>query len=160
MEKNYAEELVQKLNSVSAETFGKIIDIEEKTKQENQRLPYSLSSLQIEAGKLYSYSPQIVLDTMQLLYEKKLTTYPRSDCEYLPENQIEDAAEILSHLQNLPIKDFAELVKGADTEIKSKAWNDKKITAHHAIIPTRIKADFENLNEIEQKLYMLVSQAY
>ena len=160
LEKNYAEELVQKLNSVSAGTFGKIIDIEEKTKQENQRLPYSLSTLQIEAGKLYGYSPQIVLDTMQLLYEKKLTTYPRSDCEYLPENQLDDAPEILEHLKTLPNKEFAELVRNADLKIRSKAWNDKKISAHHAIIPTRIKADFENLNEIEQKLYMLVSQAY
>ena len=160
LDKNFAEKLVQKLNSVSKGTLGKIIDVEEKNKQENQRLPYSLSTLQIEAGKLYGYSPQIVLDTMQLLYEKKLTTYPRSDCQYLPENQFEEATEILSHLQALPIKDFAELVKGANLKIKSKAWNDKKISAHHAIIPTRIKADFENLNEIEQKLYLLVSQAY
>ena len=156
----YAEELVQKLNSVSAETFGKIIEVEEKNKQENQRLPYSLSTLQIEAGKLYGYSPQIVLDTMQMLYEKKLTTYPRSDCEYLPENQFADSVEILGNLKELPKKEFAELVRNADLKIYSKAWNDKKITAHHAIIPTRIKADFENLNEIEQKLYMLVSQAY
>ena len=156
----YAEELVQKLNSVSAGSFGKIIEVEEKNKQENQRLPYSLSTLQIEAGKLYGYSPQIVLDTMQMLYEKKLTTYPRSDCEYLPENQLEDTPEILDHLKTLPNKEFAELVRNADLKIHSKAWNDKKITAHHAIIPTRIKADFENLNEIEQKLYMLVSQAY
>ena len=70
LDRNCAEEFVQKLNGVSAETFGKIIEVEEKTKQENQRLPYSLSTLQIEAGKLYGYSPQIVLDTMQLLYEK------------------------------------------------------------------------------------------
>jgi DNA topoisomerase-3 len=160
LDKNFAEKFVQKLNSVSAENFGKIIEVEEKNKQENQRLPYSLSTLQIEAGKLYGYSPQIVLDTMQLLYEKKLTTYPRSDCEYLPENQFEDSFEILKHLQEMPLKDFAELVKGADLKIHSKAWNDKKISAHHAIIPTRIKADFENLNEIEQKLYLLVSQAY
>ena len=160
LDKNFAEKFVQKLNSVSAENFGKIMEVEEKNKQENQRLPYSLSTLQIEAGKLYGYSPQIVLDTMQLLYEKKLTTYPRSDCEYLPENQFEDSVEILKHLQEMPVKDFTELVKGADLKIHSKAWNDKKISAHHAIIPTRIKADFENLNEIEQKLYLLVSQAY
>ena len=157
---NYAEELVQKLSSASAESFGKIIEVEEKNKQENQRLPYSLSTLQIEAGKLYGYSPQIVLDTMQMLYEKKLTTYPRSDCEYLPENQLEDAAEILEHLKCLPNKEFTELVRNADLKIRSRAWNNKKITAHHAIITTRIKADFANLNEIEQKLYVLVSQAY
>lgn len=89
-----------------------------------------------------------------------MTTYPRSDCEYLPENQFEESTEILAHLRELPIKDFAELMKNADTKIKSKAWNDKKISAHHAIIPTRIKVDFENLNGIEQKLYLLVSQAY
>lgn len=160
LDKNCAEELVQKLNSVSAESFGKIIEVEEKNKQENQRLPYSLSSLQIEAGKLYGYSPQIVLDTMQMLYEKKLTTYPRSDCEYLPENQLEDAAEILENLKSLPNKEFVELVRNANLKIISKAWNNRKITAHHAIIPTRIKADFENLNEIEKKLYMLVAQAY
>ena len=95
---------------------------------------------------------------MQSLYEKKLTTYPRSDCEYLPENQFADSKEILGHLKDLP--NFSELVRNADTSIHSKAWNDKKISAHHAIIPTRIKADFENLNAVEQNLYVMVSQAY
>lgn len=97
---------------------------------------------------------------MQSLYEKKLTTYPRSDCEYLPENQYEDAAEILEHSKDLPVKGFAALVNKADTSILSKAWNDKKISAHHAIIPTRIRADFEKLAEAEQSLYLLVAQAY
>ena len=119
-----------------------------------------MSTLQIEAGKRYGYSPQVVLDAMQSLYEKKLTTYPRSDCEYLPENQFGDAKEILEHLKNLPDKNFSALVEDADIKIKSRAWNDKKISAHHAIIPTRIKADFETLNEVEKNLYLMVSQAY
>ena len=119
-----------------------------------------MSVLQIEAGKKYGYSPQEVLDAMQSLYEKKLTTYPRSDCEYLPENQYEDATEIIGHLKDLPVKGFAALVKKADTSIRSKAWNDKKISAHHAIIPTRIRADFEKLVEAEKNLYLLVAQAY
>ena len=154
-----AEESLAKLNSLIG-TQGKITCVEEKNKVENQRLPYSLSSLQIESGKRYGYSPQIVLDTMQSLYEKKLTTYPRSDCEYLPENQFSDATEILEHLKELPNKEIAELVKNADTSIRSRAWNDKKITAHHAIIPTRIKAEYEKMNEIEQNLYLMVAQAY
>ena len=158
LDKKVAEDFIQKLNS-SVEN-GKIIKIEEKNKVENQRLPYSLSTLQIEAGKRYGYSPQVVLDTMQSLYEKKLTTYPRSDCEYLPENQFGDAKEILEHLKNLPDKNFSALVEDADIKIKSRAWNDKKISAHHAIIPTRIKADFETLNEVEKNLYLMVSQAY
>ena len=154
-----AEEFLAKLNFLIG-TQGKITCIEEKSKVENQRLPYSLSSLQIESGKRYGYSPQIVLDKMQSLYEKKLTTYPRSDCEYLPENQFSDAIEILEHLKSLTNKEFTELVKNADTSIHSRAWNDKKITAHHAIIPTRIKAEYEKLNEVEQNLYLMASQAY
>ena len=48
----------------------------------------------------------------------------------------------------------------ADVTIRSKAWNDKKISAHHAIIPTRVKADFAKLTSIEQNLYVMVAQAY
>lgn len=127
----------EKFQSTSA-TQEEIISVEEKNISELLRLPYSLSTLQIEGGKKYGYSPQVVLDTMQSLYEKKLTTYPRSDCEYLPENQFADVAEILGHLPTLQNKEFAEVVKNADVSIKSRAWNDKKISAHHAIIPTRI----------------------
>ena len=159
LDKKVAENLLARLNALDG-TQGKIICVEEKSKTENQRLPYSLSTLQIEAGKRYGYSPQTVLDTMQMLYEKKLTTYPRSDCEYLPENQYSDVKEILGHLKELPNKEFAELVGKADVTIRSKAWNDKKISAHHAIIPTRVKADFAKLTSIEQNLYLMVSQAY
>ena len=155
-----AESFVKKLNDLPKGTQGKVISIEEKNKSESQRLPYSLSRLQIEAGKRYGYSPQIVLDTMQTLYEKKLTTYPRSDCEYLPENQYSDVKDILGHLKDLPNKEFTELVVKADVTIRSKAWNDKKISAHHAIIPTRVKADFAKLTSIEQNLYLMVAQAY
>ena len=157
LDKKVEEDFLARLNTLFGRQ-GKIIRVEEQKKTENQRLPYSLSTLQIEAGKRYGYSPQTVLDTMQMLYEKKLTTYPRSDCEYLPENQFADSKEILGHLRDLP--NFSKLVKNADTSIHSKVWNDKKITAHHAIIPTRIKATFEKLNTVEQNLYVMVSQAY
>ena len=80
-----------------------------------------------------------------------MTTYPRSDCEYLPENQFAGSKEILGHLKDLP--NFSELVRNADMSIHSKAWNDKKIIAHHAIIPTRIKADFAKLNAVEQNFF-------
>ena len=60
---------------------GTVELVEQKKGQQQQKLPYSLSSLQIDAGKIFGYSPQEVLDTQQSLYEKKLTTYPRSDCD-------------------------------------------------------------------------------
>lgn len=142
LDSRYAEEFVSGLSALPAGTLSTVLSLEEKTKQEPQRLPYSLSALQIEVGKKYGYSPQEVLNAMQSLYKKKLTTYPRSDCEYLP------------------VKGFAALVDKADTSIRSRVWNDKKISAHHAIIPTRIRATFENLSEIERRLYLMVAQAY
>ena len=77
---------------------GKITAYQKAQKKEAQRLPFSLSSLQVLAGKKYGYDPQLVLDTAQKLYEKKLTTYPRSDCEYLPQSQFSDAKIILQNL--------------------------------------------------------------
>ena len=122
-------------------------------------MPYALSALQIEAGKQYGYSPQQVLDAQQALYEKKLTTYPRSDCSYLPESQLADAPEILEHLALLS-EDFAKMAGGVDLGLKSRAWNDKKITAHHAIIPTTVIPDMQTLTDIEKKCYCLVAKAY
>ena len=81
-----------------------------------------MSKLQIEAGKKYGYSPQKVLDICQELYEKKFTTYPRSDCDYLPQNQFDNAYIILENLKN----EFPTLVKECSLDIKSPAWNGRK----------------------------------
>ena len=95
-QKNIADGLLSKIQSAANHGDGaQIVVVEQKKKQEGQRLPYSLSTLQVEAGRKYGLTPQQVLDTMQSLYEMKLTTYPRSDCEYLPTNQMGDASVIL-----------------------------------------------------------------
>ena len=158
VKKSVAETLLQKLQSIQ-NLSGQIIKLEQTEKKEQPRLPYSLSSLQIDAGKKFGLSPQQVLDAMQSLYEKKLTTYPRSDCDYLPENQIADITVILSNLKGLS-KDFSKIVESADPTLRSKAWNDKKISAHHAIIPTRENVNLSVLSDIEQKLYLMVALAY
>lgn len=141
---------------------AKITSIENLPKKEPARLPYSLSSLQVEAGKRYGFSPQKVLDIMQGLYEKKLTTYPRSDCNYLPENQMEDSSEILQNLKECFAGNEALLkaISMADPHYRSRAWNDKKITAHHALIPTVSKCSLANLSDDEQKLYELLARSY
>ena len=153
-----AEALMAKLNAEESAT-AQIIKVEQQEKKEQPRLPYSLSALQIDAGRKYGLSPQEILDTMQSLYEKKLTTYPRSDCDYLPENQLADVAVILGNLKGLS-QDISVAVAGADPALRSRAWNDKKISAHHAIIPTRVKADLSSLSETETKLYLMVATAY
>lgn len=144
----------------SLEKSGVIELCETTERKESQRLPLSLSTLQVLAGKKFGYDPQTVLDTAQKLYEKKLTTYPRSDCEFLPESQFADAAIILDNLRNLNQDEISVWAGGADCTIKSRAWNDKKITAHHAIIPTTVKCNFEGLSEVERNLYFIIAQTY
>lgn len=137
-----------------------IVLCETTEKKELQRLPLSLSALQVLAGKKFGYDPQTVLDTVQKLYERKLTSYPRSDCDFLPEAQHADAASILKNLRGIKQEELAVWSAQADPNLQSRAWNDKKITAHHAIVPTLAPCNFATLNDIEQNVYFLIAQAY
>lgn len=157
LDEGVAKAMAEKLRSGGE---GIVTAFSKQEKKEAQRLPFSLSSLQVLAGRKFGYEPQLVLDTAQKLYEKKLTTYPRSDCEYLPLNQLGDAGVIL---QNLSVSGHAQLAvwaAKADSGIKSRAWNDKKISAHHAIIPTQVMVKMDALPAVERNLYFLIAQAY
>ncbi len=138
-------------------TAGLITEATRETKTKAAPLPHSLSSLQKEASAKFSISAKQVLDTAQSLYEKKLTTYPRSDCRYLPEEQFEAAGSILASLAGIP--GIGKAAGGADPTLKSPAWNTQKVTAHHAIIPTGEKTAV-NLTENERALFGLIVSAY
>ena len=142
---------------------ARVTSCQSTDEKEQPPLPFSLSALQIFAGKKYGYDPQTVLDTAQALYEKKLTTYPRSDCEYLPENLFTDAEHILrnlTHFKNTNTDLATWSISGASVHVKSRAWNDSKITAHHAIIPTIISCDFDKLSDTEKDIYFLIAQSF
>ncbi|MDL2268119.1 DNA topoisomerase 3, partial [Desulfovibrio sp. OttesenSCG-928-G15] len=119
-------------------------------------LPHCLSSLQKEASAKLNLTAKQVLDTAQALYDKKLTTYPRTDCRYLPEEQFDAAKTILANLSGIPNLDTLALK--ADAKLKSSAWNTKKVTAHHAIIPTGEMPG--NLTNAERSLFSLIASAY
>ena len=157
VDKDFAAELVK--NFSTAPLDGIISSCKTTERKEPPPLPFSLSTLQIAAGKAFGYSPQQVLDAAQKLYEMKLTTYPRSDCEFLPTNQFKDATAILSHLVTSTDAAVKKLAVNANAAIKSRAWNDKKISAHHAIIPTRKKLT-QPLPAVEQSVYNLIAKNY
>ena len=151
----------EKLEYFGQEPRDGVLSLYQKTrKKEPPPLPFSLSSLQVLAGKRFGYDPQLVLDTAQKLYEKKLTTYPRSDCEYLPVNQFGESGAILGNLAAMEDGELSKWAQGSNGSLKSRAWNDKKISAHHAIIPTTVKAKPESLSEPERNLYRLIARGY
>jgi DNA topoisomerase-3 len=140
---------------------GAVTALTEDRNVEAPPLPYSLADLQVDAGRRLGLSAQAVLDACQSLYEThRLTTYPRSDCAYVPEGQHAQAANVaLAIATNAP--SLAAAVAKADLSLRSKAWNDRKVTAHHAIVPTPATgAPVAGLTDRERAVYELVGRRY
>jgi len=133
---------------------------EQKQTKTAPPLPYSLSALQIDAARRYTMSAQQVLDICQSLYERhKLITYPRSDSRHLPQEHWQEAPAISKVIAN-NLEELKSGVEGANFSLKSKAWNDAKVDAHHAIIPTPKSLNSQSLSGDEYKVYRLVATQY
>jgi DNA topoisomerase-3 len=131
-----------------------------KPKKQPPPLPYNLSALQIDAARRFSMSAKQVLDTCQALYERhKLLTYPRSDCRYLPVEHFADRSAVINALAN-NCPPLSQAAQDADRDLKSAAWNNSKVEAHHAIIPTARKMDTSKLSQAERNVYELVARQY
>jgi DNA topoisomerase-3 len=139
---------------------GVVTKCTHEKKSEAPPLPYSLADLQIDAGRRMGLGPKQVLDACQALYEThRLTTYPRSDCAYLPEAHLEHAAEVIAAVTaNLP--SLGSAAAAAHVQLRSRAWDDRKITAHHAIIPTPLRRPDAALNDAERGIYDLICRRY
>ncbi|OMH38836.1 DNA topoisomerase III [Motiliproteus sp. MSK22-1] len=131
-----------------------------KKRRQAPPLPFNLSTLQIEASKRYGMTAQQVLDNCQSLYERhKLITYPRSDSRYLPLEHHQQASAVIQQIAR-NCSTFSQIIQSANPGIKSKAWNDSKVDAHHAIIPTLAAKQLSALSKSEQHLYELISRQY
>ncbi|WP_443091383.1 DNA topoisomerase III [Basfia succiniciproducens] len=150
-----AENVVKRITGQPAE----VTEYTDKREKETAPLPYSLSALQIDAAKRFAMSAQDVLDTCQRLYEThKLITYPRSDCRYLPNEHFAERMAVLNAIST-HCKEYQPLPEVLNTEQKNRCWNDKKVEAHHAIIPTA-KNRPVNLNSQELNIYTLIARQY
>jgi len=149
-------EVARKVADAAKNLPGVISLVERRAEKKAAPLPFSLASLQVKASARLGLGAQDVLNAAQSLYEKQLTTYPRTDCEFLPEEQYADAARIIGKLKGIP--SLARTAEGADPKIKSKAWNSGKITAHHAIIPTGMIPS--GLSQAESALYEMIATGY
>ncbi|MEN0580800.1 DNA topoisomerase III [Phytobacter palmae] len=130
----------------------------DKRESEPAPLPFSLSALQIEAAKRYGLSAQNVLDICQKLYEThKLITYPRSDCRYLPEEHYAGRHAVMNAIGAHAPDLLPQPVVNAD--LRNRCWDDKKVDAHHAIIPTA-RSTKVNLSEGEANVYNLIARQY
>lgn len=133
--------------------------IKDKIKQAAP-LPYNLSALQIDASNRFNLNAQKTLEICQQLYERhKLITYPRSDCRYLPKGHFDDRKTVVQSIAKT-IPKLEEVLGYADLGLRSKAWNDSKVSAHHAIIPTSRSMSSNNLSNDERNIYDLIARQY
>ena len=139
---------------------GVVKVVKREQKKQAAPLPYSLSSLQIDASKRFNLSAQQTLDICQQLYERhKLITYPRSDCRYLPQGHYAER-QAVTHAISSTATELSAAVAAADLQLKSKAWNDTEVGAHHAIIPTSTPMDAGRLSKDELQIYSLIARQY
>ncbi len=155
-DKAVADALIQRCEN----QYGQVSKARTQRKKQPPPLLYNLSGLQQEASRRWGYGAQEVLNIAQALYEThKLTSYPRSDCEYLPLSQFKDVSSVLQAMCKTD-PSLCELIAQADQQQQSRVWNDKKITAHHAIIPTQAATPVSRLNEREKNIYDLIRRRY
>ena len=159
VDKSVSDSVAQRIKGKS----GIISDYKSQDKNTTQPLPYSLSALQTECSAKFGLSAQETLEVAQKLYEThKVTTYPRSDCRYLPTSIYKDEApQILKNLSLLE-GSIGDSAQNGKHSIKSSAWNDSKISDHHAIIPTTEanSRKIAGLSHVEKKVFELIARSF
>ena len=149
------DEAQKAIDTIKEEQFNISAFLIKKAKEQPPKL-FDLTSLQVAANKQFSFSADQTLKIIQLLYEKKLTSYPRVDTSYLPDDVYPKIKGILSKLT--PYQNFVTPLLSKKIRKSKKVFDDKKVTDHHAIIPT---GNFpSNLNHEQKLIYDLVARHF
>lgn len=146
------EEAQKALDNITGQPFT----ITEVTAKNGTELPprlYDLTSLQVDCNKKFGLSAEVTLQTIQSLYEKKLTTYPRVDTTFLSDDIYPKCANILKGLRDYQV--LTAPLEGKPLQKSKKVFDNKKVTDHHAIIPTGVYP--QGLTDLEKKLYNLIA---
>ncbi len=149
------EEASVKLAEITGHEFY-ILSYERKTGNEAPLRLFDLTSLQVDCNRKFGFTADETLRLIQSLYEKKLTTYPRVDTTYLSEDIYPKVPGILAKLT--PYQEFTAPLLASGIKKSAKIFDDKKITDHHAIIPTGVLSG--SLTPDERKLYDMVARRF
>ena len=141
-----------------------VTDVQKKNGKETPPSLYDLTSLQVDCNKKYGFSAEMTLNLIQQLYEMKLTTYPRVDTTFLPDDVYPKCPQTMNGLFQAKfagVAPYAELVRplGGKPLLKSKkVFDSSKVTDHHAIIPTGVVP--QNLTDLQRKVFDLIARRF
>lgn len=155
-----AENLIAELSGKTAV----VSSIERGTSRKKAPLLFNLAELQAECSKRFKISPDETLQVAQDLYEKKLTTYPRTDARVLSTAVAKEIGKNVSRLKGYePVQAYVERImkEGLHYNIaKTQYTDDSKITDHYAIIPTGQLTELRSLNELQRSVYDLIVRRF
>ena len=155
-----AENLIAELSGKTAV----VSSIERGTSRKKAPLLFNLAELQAECSKRFKISPDETLQVAQDLYEKKLTTYPRTDARVLSTAVAKEIGKNVSRLKGYePVQGYVERImkEGLHYNIaKTQYTDDSKITDHYAIIPTGQLTELSSLNELQRSVYDLIVRRF
>ncbi|MBS6329716.1 MAG: DNA topoisomerase 3, partial [Prevotella bivia] len=157
------EEGEQAFSTIEGKTF-EITSVTKKKGTEQPKQLYDLTSLQVDCNRKYGYSAEMTLNLIQALYEKKITTYPRVDTQYLSDDIYPKCPQIMNGIFQTKfagVAPYANLIKtlGGKPLLKSKrVFDTSKVTDHHAIIPTGIVP--QGLSDAEQHIFDLIARRF
>ena len=146
---------------------GKPFTVTKVEKKEGKEQPpqlYDLTSLQVDCNRKFNYSAEMTLNLIQALYEKKYTTYPRVDTQYLSDDIYPKCPQTMNGLYQTKfggVAPYAELIKpigGKPLKKSKRVFDTSKVTDHHAIIPTGVIP--QNLSDAEQRVFDLVARRF
>ena len=163
-ERSAAEKLISELNGLPDNT-AEVTDISRKTEKKNPPLLFNLAELQNVCSKLFKISPSDTLNIAQELYEKKLTTYPRTDARVLSTAVCKEISKNIGGLKGYQkvSAEAAEVLAGDAWKniAKTKYCNDKAITDHYAIIPTgQGLGNLSSLSKLSAEVYELICRRF
>lgn len=150
--KEEGEEFLQKV----VQNDFTVTDVTHKKGTEYAPRLFDLTSLQVECNKKFAFSAEDTLQTIQSLYEKKITTYPRVDTTYLSDDIFPKCAGILNGLADY--QHLLQPLRGKKLPKSKKVFDSSKVTDHHAIIPTGVQP--QNLSDMEKKVFDLVARRF
>lgn len=154
-----------KVKEIEKKVLNKDGEVKKINKKQNKQLPpllYDLTELQRDGNKSHGYTAQKVLSIAQNLYEKrKLITYPRTDSRYLSDDLKPQVKSTMKKINIPPYNKAIEpLLSKGDLKFTKRIVDNKKITDHHAIIPTNVVPKTNNLSEEELNIYNLIVKRF
>lgn len=154
------EEAIKIINDMRLSNFS-VLEVKETKKYDVPPLLYDLTSLQQDANKIYSFSAKHTLDLVQSLYEQhKYLTYPRTDSKYLSGDMYSTIKERIQNACYGDYKKYSNMILNKGISNSKRIFDDTKVSDHHAIIPTELKPNINNLSIDEKKVYDLVLKRF